>query len=128
MEANINNNNLFIKGYVQLYSSQYIFSVIQSHEVRSLKLFLPNITTIDPIEFIRCLNLTKQQCLRISDELIIKSTNILQEQGLLLLPHAITHNVLLIGAVIQTVIEFMKLGNKQIFWLSLNQQDLLVYV
>lgn len=121
--------NPFEKGFTQLVTLEILFSNLESNPVRSIDWFLPNYTHVDPRFYPEYLSRLLKYCKLISNQdITLKHEHILNESGVFLTPPVIFNELSFIKQGIQVIAEFVAFCKKQIFWISINQNEQIVFV
>jgi len=121
--------NPFEKGFAQLVTLETLFSKLELEPIRSLDLFLPNYTAVDPLYYSDYLKRLMQYCRLISNQnCVINHKQILNESGIFLTPQLTFNEVRFIRQGIQVIVEFVLFCKKQVFWISVNQNEQIVFV
>lgn len=121
--------NPFEEGFTRLVTLERFLFNLETSTVHSINWFLPNYNTVDPRIFPECLKRLLQYCRIISKQINdIKHIEILNESGVIFTTDVFVHDVNFIRKAIQVIVDFVTYCKKQIFWISINQLEQLVFV
>lgn len=122
-------HNPFENGFVQIVTLETLLLTVGLETIYSLVYFLPNYTGIDSHHYPETLEQMMQNCRLISNKNFkIKPKQILNESGIILTPEIIINDVNFIRQGIQVIAEFVAFCKRQIFWISINQNERLVFI